>query len=439
MTARKRARRFAIVAGCAAALGLAPALFNIAVDPFEMAPIIDLPADKFGVAEPSHYPLWKVIHQPRQGSELYILGDSRARALREKLWRQAGVERVYNYAYGGGTIQEIRSTFELIKNDPSLRKLVIGAPLRCFDLNHRGGLNRVPEAVAMANDPIAYYSSWFVTKVSWRVFADAYPATVKTVEALIPKFSTAAEAAEVEAPESGLKTEIPPTGCVGCVAPAATQLAIVNRGVNLGLGRGAGAVSLELGLAAERFRDLLPISVAARELPKKIARQVERNARGDWAKFAFSEELFGLVAEISDWARKNDVQLVFVVPPTIVEMQTQIAAHGRTEQHRRFLRRLAELGTVVDLDFDSVMTRRVENFTDAYHFKGEVAREIVEEVVRLTKADTDADAPKPAAAGNARQVICPIRNEDVLQREQDGQIEMREGTGCRIWRTVDAQ
>ena len=48
----------------------------------------------------------------------------------------------------------------------------------------------------------------------------------------------------------------------------------------------------------------------------------------DWGKFKFSEQLWSHIEEIAQWTRDNDVKLVFVIPPTIVEMQHRMSGFG---------------------------------------------------------------------------------------------------------------
>ncbi|MBL4906399.1 MAG: hypothetical protein JKX94_03030 [Sneathiella sp.] len=77
--------------------GLAPFIFNLVIDPYEINPIVNLDLEKSKISEKSHYPLWKVIHYPEETTEIVILGDSRARALKEKFWHQLGLSNTYNF------------------------------------------------------------------------------------------------------------------------------------------------------------------------------------------------------------------------------------------------------------------------------------------------------------------------------------------------------
>jgi len=144
-TQRKRslAATFALL-GISFAAGFSPVMFNLSVDPYQVFWKSDRPTAINDLAEKSHYPLWKLAKYKPGKHDTLILGDSRARALRDKYWHEAGVPTALNLAYGGGTIPEIYATFKLLQNDNNIRRLVIGIQLRSFDEDHKGGMNRRP-------------------------------------------------------------------------------------------------------------------------------------------------------------------------------------------------------------------------------------------------------------------------------------------------------
>ena len=146
-------------------MGLLPFVFNYVVDPYEMNNVVNAGFDKKKVSEKAHYPLWKITHYPKNTHEVIILGDSRARSLRDKYWQGFGHNKAYNFGYGGATVREVYDTFQFVKSNKNLKSLVIGIQLRSMRQNDRGGLNRVPEAIRLSQNPLKYYSNWFVSRV----------------------------------------------------------------------------------------------------------------------------------------------------------------------------------------------------------------------------------------------------------------------------------
>ena len=91
-----------------------------------------------------------------------------------------------------------------------------------------------------------------------------------------------------------------------------------------------------------------------------------------------------MIEEIADWAdAQPDRELIFVIPPTILEMQQSIQRFGLDRLDQRFREWLRTLAPVIDLDFPNKLTRDPRNFSDAYHFNSKVARSIVGEVMRV--------------------------------------------------------
>ncbi len=408
------------------ALGAFPVALNLVVDPYDRLGGLPLGLAKKKISEKAHYPLWKIIaHSRKRPPETIILGDSRARALRDKYWSETGIKRAFNFAYGGATIHEIHETFRYLKTLPKPKNLVVGIQLRSFDPAHKSGMNRVPEAIRLANNPVKYFSSWFVTRISWRHVQNKYPRQLAAVKPLVPSLVAPAKAADLGTPgRTSLGTLLQPDVCFRCRLPEQTEPAAyppygLGRGYRYGFGRDAGL-----------WHD---ISID-RQLPARFEKQVRKNGRSDWKRFRFSEDLWAKIAEIADWSNANGVNLVFVIPPTIVEMQARLAEFGRADLDRGLRLRLADLAPVVDLDFDNPFTRDLANFKDAYHFTAPAARNIVGEVSQLLTSSEDV---RKAALKARSGIACPTNVQAVSRELNDGIIKMTEGSNCRIWRRAN--
>jgi len=405
-------------------MGLVPFFLNFIVDPYEINPVIDLDIEKAKISEKSHYPLWKIIHYPAEASEVVVLGDSRARALKEKFWHQLGLTNTYNFAYGGATIYELSDTFHYIKNSPNLKTLVIGIQLRSFDPNHKSGMNRVPEAIRLSSNLLDYYTNWFVSRISTKLLGEKYAAQYSAISQmnLSPVSSAVADPLNKKDQHAYLEL-IDEEICKNCKLPSniAPSPYIVNNGKH----------AYYFGDGLGIWEQLWPPITSRQILEGRFNTQVNKNARSDWKNFQFSEILWSQVIEISEWTKKNNVQLVFVIPPTIVEMQQRIVDFGFGELNHNFRIRLANLAPVMDFDFINPITRDINNFTDAYHFNYVAAKQIIGEVsLRITK---DNEVLKRAIK-RRKQIICPLSAEEAQTTISDNNIEVLEGRACRIWR-----
>lgn len=420
----KTSRTYSIIAALTFMMGLAPFFLNFIVDPYEINPVIDLDIEKAKISEKSHYPLWKIIHYPAEASEVVVLGDSRARALKEKFWHQLGLTNTYNFAYGGATIYELSDTFHYIKNSPNLKTLVIGIQLRSFDPNHKSGMNRVPEAIRLSSNLLDYYTNWFVSRISTKLLGEKYAAQYSAISQmnLSPVSSAVADPLNQKDQHAYLEL-IDEEICKNCKLPSniAPSPYTVNNGKH----------AYYFGDGLGIWEQLWPPITSHHILEGRFNTQVNKNARSDWKNFQFSEILWSQVIEISEWTKKNNVQLVFVIPPTIVEMQQRIVDFGFGELNHNFRMRLANLAPVMDFDFINPITRDINNFTDAYHFNYVAAKQIIGEVsLRITK---DNEVLKRAIK-RRKQIICPLSAEEAQTTISGNNIEVLEGRACRIWR-----
>ncbi|MBL4667515.1 MAG: hypothetical protein JKY04_09065 [Sneathiella sp.] len=420
----KTSRTYSIIAALTFMMGLVPFFLNFVVDPYEINSVIDLDIEKAKISEKSHYPLWKIIHYPAEASEVVVLGDSRARALKEKFWHQLGLTNTYNFAYGGATIYELSDTFHYIKNSPNLKTLVVGIQLRSFDPNHKGGMNRVPEAIRLSSNLLDYYTNWFVSRISTKLLEEKYAAQYSAISQMNLSAVSSAGAAPVDQKDQHAYLElIDEEICKNCKLPSniAPSPYIVRNGKH----------AYYFGDALGVWGRLWPPIASHQILEGRFKTQVNKNARSDWNKFQFSEKLWSQIVEISEWTDKHNVQLIFVIPPTIVEMQQRIVDFGLGELNHKFRIRLANLAPVMDFDFINPITRDINNFTDAYHFNYVAAKQIIGEVsLRITK---DNEVLKRAFK-RRKQITCPLSIDEAQTTIRDNNIEVLEGRACRIWR-----
>ena len=369
-------------------VGVMPAILNLFVDPYELLFERGRTGEVAELAEKAHYPLWKLGKYKYGEYETIVLGDSRARALREKYWNSLGFSSVKNLAYGGGTIPEIYETYKLIKNDPAVKNLVIGIQLRSFDEDHKQGMNRVPEAASLISNPVEYLFNWSVAKTSFRVAEHEYPFFWELMN-LNLLLTSKAEAADYSALLETTASE-----------PSAKRLTPEHSDFQV------------------------------RKLPEKFARQVSRNARSDWKGFQVSERYWKFIEEIGQWAKSEGKSLVFVIPPTISEMQRTISNYGHNQLDAELRNRLTKHGIVLDFDYPDQLTENLENFTDAYHFNAYVARQIVGEVVAQLSID---DQISLRVEKRRKLIRCPEVSAPQQSIRVDESVSLATGSNCRLW------
>ncbi len=438
-TAKQTVRRgclaiFALSLCCALVIGAIPALVTLTVDPYELLGERTRPAAVSELAEKDHYPLWKLARYRPGNHDTVILGDSRARALRDKYWHELGVTGAINLAYGGGTVPEIHATFNLIRNDPAIRNIVVGIQLRSLDERHKGGMNRVPEAVRLLGGPIEYLKNWSVAKTAFKVFKAENRQTLQMIGGFTPSLVTAASAAELgRTGKVPLQTLLSPDVCFACPLPQSAAPAgrrHYGRYAMVHLPRWRGTPGLWTRSYPSELAALYEPQIQPRALPVKIQRQVDRNGPADWRGFDISPLYWQHLEEIAAWGRQPGRTVIFVIPPTIAEMQATIHHHGLGALNIALRVELAKLGTVVDFDYPNMLTFEADNFSDAYHFRSPVARAIVGELAALLPTG---DAVRRLAAKRRGILGCDGIGKTASRYDVSTEILMVDDKNCRNW------
>ena len=154
-------RRLAILLGGALVLLFA---LNWVVDPFERNLRFDLGLQKEPVAAGLNYQMKKILEYERECEPTVVLGDSRALALQEEYFADAGLPDVDNFCYGGGTLYEAIDTFWFVVDQGCVRRVILGVPFSTW--NEANSVNRFPRSRRVARNPLAYYLSPLVTKAT---------------------------------------------------------------------------------------------------------------------------------------------------------------------------------------------------------------------------------------------------------------------------------
>jgi len=414
-TTTARNRLYAAALGVALAVGFAPGLFNILVDPYRMHGLFDLGLEKKKVATKKHGPLYKVIEYPRKGGRYLVLGDSRSRALRDKLFHEVGFTDFYNFAYRGGTVPEMIDTYRYaLERTEDLKGIVIGVPLRSMDEKFSGAKNQVPEAIDIKRNPLRYFGSLFVADTGAAVLEANHPGRMRSVKAAFEKIGGAFSIANSATASETITDECEQL-CRSSNFMKDDDF-IDFKGIRIlkprtTVGRDAGVTVPKAGkpkaidirrlqlmktppppAAPTIFEDLNsfvtssgaptpPPATQAEPHDPKWEKRVEKGGRNDWRNFTYSEDYFAALKAIIEDAKARGIKVALFIPPTHVDMQRRIADFDRLGERDKHRARMAELAPVFDYDHPSAATAVRANFTDPYHFKANLARAIAYDLI----------------------------------------------------------
>jgi hypothetical protein len=136
-------------------------LLLLLIDPFNLFNVGHLVGNeaKRNTALKINSVLWKIIEYRKNPKENILLGDSRMNNLKTDKIKEVSGTDYYNFAYGGGSIEEIVETVWYASKLKKLKRIYIGLAIETYNAYYYDRLNRVKEAKEILNDQFLYFSN----------------------------------------------------------------------------------------------------------------------------------------------------------------------------------------------------------------------------------------------------------------------------------------
>lgn len=257
--------------------------------------------EKYKIAYPANYALWKLSHYKKDPLPNILLGDSRVAALTPEIAERFSNFPVSNLAYGGGTLPEVVSTFWFVAEQQKLERVYVGVNINLYnDFSYQ---NRVTGALSIIENPALYFINRDVWTVIWYLGKKALFSSLTDMEK--PKMSR------------------------------------------------------------EEFWQY----------------QLTTGADEHYRLYDHPQRHYEALKKISDYCRGKNIELMFIILPTHVDLQNQIGEYyGLRDACVRMREDLRSLGAVLDFDYNSDFTSNEENFKDPYHLEAAAVERLAEDV-----------------------------------------------------------
>ena len=85
--------------------------------------------------------------------------------------------------------------------------------------------------------------------------------------------------------------------------------------------------------------------------------------------YKYPDEFYHELRKIQAYCNENNINFIFFIPPTYIELQQKISEFSLTKECQRFLDDIKSLSKVYDFNYDSEFTRNKDNFFDPFHSK----------------------------------------------------------------------
>ena len=109
--------------------------------------------------------------------------------------------------------------------------------------------------------------------------------------------------------------------------------------------------------------------------------QLGKNTEYFYCRYHHPDDLQFEFSKISNYCHENNIELVFVFPPTHSDLQHKVADFGLTEEYNRYKTEIKDLGwPVYDFDIVSDFTMDRNLYYDPYHAGDEVKNTVINTV-----------------------------------------------------------
>jgi hypothetical protein len=96
--------------------------------------------------------------------------------------------------------------------------------------------------------------------------------------------------------------------------------------------------------------------------------------------YSYPENYFNDLNKISADCSAKNIKLVFVLPPTQLDLQKKIHEFKLDEEDKRLRVDLESFGDVYDFNYPNAITTNKSNYNDPFHFKDSISNIIIKEI-----------------------------------------------------------
>ncbi len=96
--------------------------------------------------------------------------------------------------------------------------------------------------------------------------------------------------------------------------------------------------------------------------------------------YRYPANYYNELKNIAEYCKANKVNLVFIILPSHVDLQNEVADYILLEAEMRFRNDIMTLGKVYDFEYPNYVTNNRENFRDPFHPNKYVMRLVVDNV-----------------------------------------------------------
>ncbi len=109
--------------------------------------------------------------------------------------------------------------------------------------------------------------------------------------------------------------------------------------------------------------------------------QLESSANNFYRDYKYPTSSHKSLLEISGYCKRNNIKLVFFIPPTHTDLQHKVNEFELVPAENRFKADLSKLGLFYDFDYPNNLTENKDNFKDPFHCIDSIGNIVIREIV----------------------------------------------------------
>jgi hypothetical protein len=109
--------------------------------------------------------------------------------------------------------------------------------------------------------------------------------------------------------------------------------------------------------------------------------QLDINLPNFYSNYEYPSLYYEELKNISDFCKKNSIELIFFSPPTHIDQRQRIKDFNLSKEEIKFKNDIANIGVLFDFDFSNKLTQNSDNFLDPLHPNDSICEIIISELV----------------------------------------------------------
>lgn len=99
-----------------------------------------------------------------------------------------------------------------------------------------------------------------------------------------------------------------------------------------------------------------------------------------YRRYKYPTDIYKNLKKIAEYCFRNKINLVFIIPPTHVDLQKKVKEFSLTDEYNKFKQDLNSISKVIDFDYPNKLTEDKSLFNDPFHMREPLEEKLINDV-----------------------------------------------------------